>query len=157
MSKPLLARTSIDHVELYVPDRDAAAAWYERVLGLRPIAAYAHWATALGPLMLTADERQSMIALFTGDPCAARARRSHPRVAFRVDGAAFLEFVRRAAEGPVYDETGATVGALIPKDHAGAFSVYFADPWGHLIEVTTYDWRHVVAHGDPGWVGASRL
>ena len=157
MTHSLLSGSSIDHVELYVSDRLVAADWYGRVLGLRTVGAYAHWATELGPLMLSADEGRSMIALFSGAPCPSRSRRSHPRVAFRADGERFLAFVARAAEeGPVYDPEGAAMSALLPIDHGGAFSVYFSDPWGHQIEVTTYDWKYVVEHGEAAWVSASR-
>jgi catechol 2,3-dioxygenase-like lactoylglutathione lyase family enzyme len=152
----LLAGASIDHVELYVPDRAAAAAWYGWVFGLRPVAAHADWATPLGPLMLTADGGATMIALFTGDPRRADVRRSQPRVAFRVEGARFLAFAERALEGPIYAPDGTRLSTLTPVDHRGAFSVYFADPWGHLLEVTTYDWQHVVEQGRPEWIGDSR-
>ena len=46
----------IDHVELFVPDRDEAAAWYRDVLGLEVVAAFAHWADdPAGPLMISPD------------------------------------------------------------------------------------------------------
>lgn len=155
-SESLLGDASLDHVELYVPDRAAAAAWYGWVFGLRPVAAHADWATPLGPLMLTADGGETMLALFTGEPRRSETRRSQPRVAFRVAGATFLAFVERALEGPVYAPDGARLATLTPVDHRGAFSVYFADPWGHLLEVTTYDWQLVVEQGNPAWIGESR-
>ena len=155
-AESLLVGATLDHVELYVPDRSAAAAWYARVLGLQALASHAAWATEQGPLMISADGGQTMIALFTGAPVRPHARRSHPRVAFRVDGTSFLRFVGCALEGPVHDASGAPLDALTPIDHRGAFSVYFSDPWGHQLEVTTYDWRHVAERGDPGWLGASR-
>jgi hypothetical protein len=46
--------TQLDHVELFVPDRDAAAAWYARTLGLQVVPKYASWAAdPQGPLMIT--------------------------------------------------------------------------------------------------------
>ena len=156
MTESLLPGTSIDHVELYVPDRPAAAAWYGRLFGLRPVEGWARWATETGPLMLTADDGRSMIALFIGTPCPSRERRSHPRVAFRTGAAEFVVFVGRAvADGPVFDPAGRPLGELAPIDHGGAFSVYFSDAWGHQLEVTTYDWREV-ARRAPEWLGASR-
>lgn len=155
MSDSLVEGAQLDHVELFVPDREQAAAWYARVLGLQPMAALARWATPRGPLMLSADGGQSMVALFTGGPCGHRRERSHHRVAFRVSGPAFLAFVAAAPEGPVYDASGKPLASLSPMDHGGAFSVYFSDPWGYLCEVTTYDWRHVLAHGEPSWAGDS--
>ncbi|MGI9077490.1 MAG: VOC family protein [Gemmatimonadaceae bacterium] len=155
MSDSLVKGAQLDHVELFVPDREQAAAWYARVLGLQPVAAMARWATPRGPLMLSADGGKSMVALFTGEPCEHRRDRSHHRVAFRVPGAEFLAFVAVAPEGPIYDAFGIPMVSLTPIDHGGAFSVYFADPWGHLCEVTTYDWRHILAHGDRRWAGDS--
>ena len=156
MTSSLLAGAAIDHVEIFVPDRERAAAWYERVFGLRPVVAWTRWATARGPLMLSADEGRTMVALFVGEPCAERHGRSHHRVAFRVDGPAFLDFAARATEWPVYNTDGVALRHLTPVDHGGAFSLYFADPWGHLCEVTTYDWRHVATHGEPRWLTESR-
>ncbi|GLC25907.1 VOC family protein [Roseisolibacter agri] len=134
---PLLAGAELDHVEVFVPDRAAAAAWYARVLGLRPIARWAHWATPRGPLMLGAGG--AMIALFERTPCAARDGVEHHRVALRVGAAAFRAFVARAASGPVYDAAGAPLAELTPVDHGQAHSVYFCDPWGNRCEVTTYE------------------
>jgi catechol 2,3-dioxygenase-like lactoylglutathione lyase family enzyme len=150
------AGPQLDHVEIFVPDRELAAKWYEQVLGLRPVASLARWATPCGPLMLSADDGRSMVALFTGEPCDQRRERSHHRVAFRVNGPAFVTFVSVPLAAPVYDAAGERLGSLTPVDHGGAFSVYFADPWGHLCELTTYDWRHVLAHGDPSWIGESK-
>jgi hypothetical protein len=30
-------------------------------------------------------------------------------------------------------------------DHQQAYSIYFDDPWGHLLEVTTYDYDETAA------------
>ena len=47
----------IDHVELTVPDRHAAAKWYRDVLGLVIVAEYEHWAMdPKGPLMITTPQ-----------------------------------------------------------------------------------------------------
>ena len=144
MTNSAKSRVSIDHVELFVPDRKAAVAWYGRVLGLEPVSAHAAWATERGPLMISADGGTTMIALFIGTPCGERTPRSHPRVAFRMSAPAFLAFVARdAAERPVFDAEGRAVATLAPVDHQGAYSVYFSDPWGHQLEVTTYEWREV--------------
>ena len=67
----------IDHIELFVPDRYAAAAWYHKVLGLQVVEAF-----KLGQ----------------------RVTQDHVR------------------------------------DHHGAYSIYFSDPYRHRIETTTYDY-----------------
>jgi hypothetical protein len=64
-------------------------------------------------------------------------------VAFRVDGAGFFRFLEHVESAPVFDEAGEEVRSLKPRDHGQAFSVYFCDPWGHRLEVTTYDAGYV--------------
>lgn len=137
----------IDHVELFVPDRRQAAAWYGRTLGLAILSQYEHWADdPRGPLMISPDEGRTMLALFTGEPRGDRATAGFHRVAFRVDGAGFLRFLEHVREAPVLSEAGEEVRALTPRDHGKAFSVYFCDPWGHRLEITTYDEASVRDH-----------
>jgi hypothetical protein len=93
--------------------------------------------------MISCDDGKSMLALFTGEPQGRRPTAGFDRVAFRVDGDGFLRFLKHVAEHPVYSETGEEVRSLSAKDHGKAFSVYFCDPWGHHLEVTTYDERPV--------------
>lgn len=133
----------IDHVELFVPDRYEAAKWYEQVLGLEIVPDYEHWATAEGPLMISSDGGQTMLALFEGEPRGSRPTAGHHRVAFRVDGPEFLEFLGRLADRPVFNEQGQPVHTLRVVDHDQSFSVYFCDPYGHRYEVTTYDYGYV--------------
>ncbi len=81
----------IDHVELFVPDRGEAAAWYAKVLGLHPLPGTERWAA---------------------DPFLGRAGRLG---------------------------LGEGRGPLRVMDHETAFSAYFSDPYGHRLEVTTYE------------------
>jgi catechol 2,3-dioxygenase-like lactoylglutathione lyase family enzyme len=121
---------AIDHVELFVPDRHEAAAWYRRVLGLDVLPEHEDWAQdPQGPLMISSDRGRTMIALFAGEPQAARPTAGFHRVAFRVNGPTFLAFRDRLRE----------VEAVL-RDHDKAWSLYFSDPWGHRLEVTTYDY-----------------
>jgi catechol 2,3-dioxygenase-like lactoylglutathione lyase family enzyme len=127
---------TLDHVELFVPDRAQAAEWYGRVLGCRPVAGTEEWAShPQGPLMLSPDGGRTKLALFAGEPQRSRPTAGFHRVAFRLSGQEWLAFVERLPqlglqEGP----RGARV-----VDHTGAWSVYFTDPFGHHLEVTTYD------------------
>ncbi len=119
-----------DHLELFVPDRAAAAAWYREWLGFEPMPEHADWAEC-GPLMLTCDRGRTMLALFHGAPLGAEKPKGWRRLALRADAAEFAGFVRRfRASGRALDG---------PVDHAKAWSVYFTDPWGNPLEVTTYD------------------
>lgn len=127
----------VDHIELFVPDRDRAAEWYSAVLGLQPLAAFAHWAQD-GPLMLSGDGGATKLALFIGPPQGEQAVIGWRRVAFGVDGEAFIAFLRRLADTPLYHH-GRRVLAKHVVDHGAAFSIYFSDPFGNPLELTTYD------------------
>ena len=75
----------IDHVELFVPDRHAAAAWYSEVLGLAPLPGAEKWAADPGgPLMISPDGGRTKLALFQGNPQGNRPTAGFHRVAFRV-------------------------------------------------------------------------
>jgi catechol 2,3-dioxygenase-like lactoylglutathione lyase family enzyme len=136
----------IDHVELFVPDRHSAAAWYSEVLGLTPLSGAEKWAAdPRGPLMISPDGGGTKLALFQGEPQGDRPTAGFHRVAFRVSGADFLTFLNRAeqldlGEGPL---------SVRVMDHESAFSAYFTDPYGHHLEVTTYD-HQVVRAARPG-------
>jgi catechol 2,3-dioxygenase-like lactoylglutathione lyase family enzyme len=126
----------IDHVELFVPNRQAAAAWYADVLGLVPLPGAETWAEAPGgPLMISPDGGHTKLALFQGEPQGGRPTAGFHRVAFRVNGPDFLTFLRRAGELGL----GEGQSPFRVMDHGTAFSVYFADPYGHRLEVTTYE------------------
>jgi catechol 2,3-dioxygenase-like lactoylglutathione lyase family enzyme len=131
----------LDHVELFVPDRDAAAAWYARTLGLRVAPEFAAWAAdhLQGPLMIATAHGRTMLALFTGEPQGARPTAGFYRVAFRVSRQGFEAFLAHVRENPVFDEQGEEVRNLEVRQHGLAQSVYFRDPYGYRLEVTTYD------------------
>ena len=130
MNEAVFRVEQIDHVEIFVPDRAAAADWYARVLGLRIIAEHADWAhDPQGPLMVGGGG--AMLAFFTGMPQQEAPVAGICRVAFRTDGAGFLQFVQHVL---AVNETG--VRRIV--DHDKAFSCYFTDPWGTPLEVTTY-------------------
>jgi catechol 2,3-dioxygenase-like lactoylglutathione lyase family enzyme len=137
----------IDHVELFVPDRYVAAAWYARVLGLRVVPEYEHWAADPGgPLMISSDGGSTKLALFEGRSQGDRPTAGYHLVAFRVSGEAFLRFLTRVPGLDLVDHHGRNVTALLAVDHERAFSIYFNDPYGHRLEVTTYD-HDVVRRG----------
>ena len=66
-------------------------------------------------------------------------------MAFRVDGPSFLAFLEHVRTHPVHNDAGDEIRSLTPNDYRKAFSVYFNDPWGHRLEVTTYEPEHVRA------------
>jgi catechol 2,3-dioxygenase-like lactoylglutathione lyase family enzyme len=130
----------IDHVELFVPDRYEAARWYERVLGLRIVPECEPWAVEGGPLMISSDEGSTKLALFEGKPDACSHAAAFRRVAFRVNGAGFAEFLQRLPDLQLVDWRGHTVLHTSVVDHQQAYSIYFNDPWTHQLEVTTYEY-----------------
>jgi catechol 2,3-dioxygenase-like lactoylglutathione lyase family enzyme len=137
---------TLDHVELFVPDRARAAEWYARVLGCRPVPGTEHWAGhAEGPLMISPDGGRTKLALFAGEPQGQRPTAGFHRVAFRLGGEEWLAFVARMDDlGLVKDGEPARV-----VDHTTAWSVYITDPFGHRLEVTTYE-SDVVRRGRGG-------
>jgi len=123
-----------------VPDRYAAAAWYARILGLRIVPELEHWATGSGsPLMIATAEGATKLALFAGEPPRSRPTVGFLRVAFRVNRESFDAFLAHVRENPVFDEQGEQTRELEVHDYGEARSVYFCDPFGHRLEVTTYD------------------
>jgi catechol 2,3-dioxygenase-like lactoylglutathione lyase family enzyme len=128
---------AIDHVELFVPDQREAASWYGRVLGLEVLERYAHWAED-GPLMISSDGGRTMLALFEGTPPGDRPLAGFRRVAFRLSGPDFDSFVAGCAALGLRGDAARPLGADDVVDHGLARSIYFEDPWGHRLEVTTY-------------------
>jgi catechol-2,3-dioxygenase len=129
--------TQIDHVELEVPDRHAAARWYQTVLGLEICREYESWAgPKRGPLMISSDGGETKLALFEGQPQGSERSIGIRRIAFRIGGDDFIKLI---------DELDALQGSDAVQrseitDHGKSFSVYFSDPYGNQLEVTTYDY-----------------
>lgn len=134
----------IDHVELFVPDQYESARWYQDIFGLEVLKDFEHWANG-GPLMISSNGGGTMLALFKGEPPGERGTIGYRRVAFRVSGEGFLEFLSRLDAHPVYDVRGQQVKPADVSDHGLSYSIYFNDPWGHPFEVTTYDYDLVQA------------
>src|SRR3954471_6150420 len=84
----------IDHVEFFVPDQYEAAKWYKRMLGLEIVPDFEPWATGGGPLMISSDGGSTKLALFKGQPQESRPTAGFHRVAFRVDAAGFISFLK---------------------------------------------------------------
>lgn len=120
----------IDHVALAVRDVRRSAAWYQEVLGLERL-----YEDAWGDVPAVVGTGGTSIALFPvqGDQPKGRPGRdtlAMRHLAFRVDAANFA----RARQ-----ELEARGIALESQHHGIAQSIYFADPDGHELEITTYD------------------
>jgi catechol 2,3-dioxygenase-like lactoylglutathione lyase family enzyme len=137
--RPKFSVDQIDHVELFVPDRRDAADWYRQVLGLTIVGEYEHWAKdRQGPLMISSDGGSTKLALFEGRPQGDREAAGWHLVAFRVSENNFERFLGRLDELTLTDHHGETVSRDSVKDHGLAHSIYFNDPYGHRLELTTY-------------------
>lgn len=129
----------LDHVHIRVPDRAEAARWYAEHLGFEPVDAYAFWATGFegGPLQISADGGQTMLALF-------EASDAHPMVpqqtgiAFSVDADSFMSFARSLPCG-IDNPRGERLALtdLVDFDMCWAFEL--VDPWGNQYELNCYD------------------
>jgi catechol 2,3-dioxygenase-like lactoylglutathione lyase family enzyme len=127
----------IDHVALAVRDVPRSVDWYQRVLGLRRM-----YEDAWGDYPAVVGVGGTALALFPVDGDAAKERPGRDvltmrHLAFRVDAANFA----KARKG--LEEQGI---ATTFEDHGIAHSIYFNDPDGHEIEITTYDDRQTREH-----------
>jgi catechol-2,3-dioxygenase len=135
-----MAVECIDHVHIEVADRAAAAAWYARVLGLAPDPSLAVWAEhPMGPLVLAAADGRPALSLFKRD-CRPASRDS--TIAFRIAGAAFLGFLDALDDLQLQSVQGRVLTRSDLVDHQFSWSLYFLDPDGNRLELTSYD------HGD---------
>jgi catechol 2,3-dioxygenase-like lactoylglutathione lyase family enzyme len=114
-----------------VRDQTRSVAWYEDVLGLTEV--YADVWDGV-PRMLVAPGARTGVALFQArDPDAAGVAAGTIRVAhvaFRVDRRTFNDAQIDLAERGIEFEY---------QDHEISHSVYFPDPDGHELELTTYE------------------
>jgi hypothetical protein len=52
-----------------------------------------------------------------------------------------MEFMKHLADQPLIDHQRRAVTFDSIVDHEQAYSVYFSDPYGHCLELTTYDYE----------------
>jgi catechol 2,3-dioxygenase-like lactoylglutathione lyase family enzyme len=116
----------LDHVALSVSDVHRSIDWYHDVLSLER-----RFEEAWGTMPALVMAGSSGLALFPATP--ERPAGPGPgmlHLAFRVDRESF-DAARRALDDP-----GIPVQF---SDHDVAHSIYFADPDGYRLELTTYD------------------
>lgn len=119
----------IDHVAIAVRDVDRSVAWYRDVLGLER----RHDVWGNEPAMVGVGT--TAVALFPVEgkdpkPRPGRDALAMRHLAFRVDRANF-EAAQDALRGRGIPFEG--------QHHGIAESIYFDDPDGHQLEITTYD------------------
>ena len=120
----------LDHVALTVTDVDSSIEWYRDVLGLE-LVHEEEWGRH--PAFLTAGS--TGLALFP-------AQGSDPPPKGHPDGLAMWHVAFRADRGN-FDSARQELESRDIRysfsDHSLAHSIYFHDPDGHLVEITTYE------------------
>ena len=120
----------LDHVALAVSDVRASATWYCEVLGLERL-----HETEWGDFPAMVGTGGTMIALFPvkgvePKPPPGKDVLAMRHVAFRADAANFASARGELTERGIEFEF---------QDHTLSHSIYFVDPDGHELEITTYD------------------
>ena len=126
----MLRVEGIDHVAMTVRDVPRSVAWYRDVLGLER-----RYEDVWGEYPAVVGAGTTGLALFPArvpdpgpppghDVIAVR------HIAFRVDRAAFDSARAHLAAHGIEPTFG---------DHTASHSLYFADPDGHQLEITTYE------------------
>ena len=95
--------------------------------------------------MISSDGGDTKLALFEGTPQGSRETAGFHLVAFRVDAVNFVSFLDRLADLELRNQHGQPVTAASVADHSAAWSIYFCDPFGHRLELTTYEYEQVKA------------
>lgn len=120
----------LDHVALTVTDVDRSIAWYRDVLGLEHVHEE-EWGRQ--PAFLTSGS--TGLALFP-------AKGSGPPPKGHPDGLAMWHVAFRADRrnfDAAREELDTRSIRYNFSDHGLAHSIYFHDPDGHLVEITTYE------------------
>jgi catechol 2,3-dioxygenase-like lactoylglutathione lyase family enzyme len=128
-----LKLTGWDHIAIVVPDLVEAERWYVDVLGAEVVGRYNWGGDSSHPVSPHEDIRlgKDVISLFHGDPTRSQPRLIH--YAFNCRDMEELETWKAhlASKG---------VALRGPMAHPGfgAVSIYFEDPWGYRLEITTW-------------------
>jgi catechol 2,3-dioxygenase-like lactoylglutathione lyase family enzyme len=122
--------SALDHVAIGVADVDRSCAFYARVLGFERMIPEWDLPIVMGTagMGLAIFDKEIHPSPTPDDTPLPSVRIMH--IAFRVDRAG-LAAARRELESEDFK--------LTFTDHGVSHSLYFRDPDGHLIELTTYD------------------
>ena len=123
---------NIDHIHIFVTDRQEALKWYKNVLGLEPVKKLLFWAKT-GPLIIGNEEGSVHIALFKGKP-----KKNRSVIAFNTTGKEFINWHKK-----INNALGSNIDV---EDHSVSFSIYFEDPYGNPYEITSYDYEILINH-----------
>ena len=125
---------NIDHIHVFVSDRQKVLDWYNNFLGLKPSEEMVVLPES-GPLMIRNNEGNINIALFKG-----KTKDNHAVIAFKVSGEQFINCHNTINHSLTEN--------LEVVDHEIQFSIYFEDPFGNPYEITSYDYEMLTNHYD---------
>ena len=125
---------NIDHIHVFVPDREDALDWYSNILGLKPSEEIIVLPES-GPLMIRNNEGNINIALFK-----SKLKDNQAVIAFKVSGEQFINCHNTI--------THSLTENLEVVDHDIQFSIYFEDPFGNPYEITSYDYDMLANYYD---------
>jgi len=123
---------NIDHIHVFVSNRQEALDWYSNVLGLNPIEKLLSLPKS-GPLSIKNDEGNINIALFKGNP-----KENCSVIAFKTTGEDFINWHNK-----IIHSLNEKIEVI---DHDVQFSIYFKDPYGNPYEITSYDYDILTNH-----------
>jgi len=117
----------IDHIHVFVSNRDRAERWYHDVLGFSRVDRYEFWAADGGPLTIGNPAGSVHLALFErpSQPCRST-------IALAVGRDEFLAWRTHLSR--------ALGRAPDLQDHQASWSMYFSDPDGNPFEITSYEY-----------------
>ncbi len=129
----------IDHIEVFVKDRDNAAKWYGEIFGLNPIDELSMW-EKIGPLFIGNKDRTVKLALING---TKDTDGSINRMAFSTSGEKFIDFLNHLNNVELFLLGNRVTKEKMMIDHDASYSIYFDDPDGNKLELTCYDHDYV--------------
>ena len=115
----------VDHIHLYVTDKQQALAWYQKHLGFEVVESLRFWDGKNGPLVIEDKSKSVHLALFEREEFEPLTS-----VAFGASGEDFIEWKK------YFESQGID---LRVANHTVSWSLYFEDPFGHNHEITTHD------------------
>ena len=128
-----LKLTGWDHIALVVPDLVEAERWYVEVLGAEVVGRYNWGGDTSHPVGPHEDIRlgKDVLSLFHGDPTRTQPRLIH--YAFNCRNMDELGTWKAHLES-----NGVALRGPMAHSGFGAVSIYFDDPWGYKLEITTW-------------------